>query len=162
MLVFGSWLLLIFFFNRWLVTVWEDGELAWMWKWRVYNNLMFFACSLFSAKKRSSLPHGDQQRVQRASGMLSWHHRRSQGRYSEYGELARNQKRTSSADQMEWRTLCVVFGFPQAAIEKVKEADKLVATSKITPGEKVTMGKRVSTMSYALQGTHMEHGTTAA
>lgn len=53
------------------------------------------------------------------------------------------------------RTACVLFGFPQAAIEKVKEADKLVATSKITAGEKVTMGKRVSTMSYALQGTHM-------
>ncbi|KAK3516160.1 hypothetical protein QTP70_005510 [Hemibagrus guttatus] len=42
------------------------------------------------------------------------------------------------------------------AIEKVKEADKLVTTSKITPGEKVTMGKRASTMSYALQA-EMNH-----
>ena len=41
----------------------------------------------------------------------------------------------------------------QAAIEKVKEGDRLVATSKITPQEKVTMSKRVSTMSYALQGS---------
>lgn len=47
--------------------------------------------------------------------------------------------------------------FLQAAIDKVKEADKLVATSKITPQDKVTMAKRVSTMSYALQGnTHSE------
>lgn len=52
------------------------------------------------------------------------------------------------------KTSCV---FLQAAIEKVKEADKLVATSKITPGEKVTMGKRASTMSYALQGRHTQH-----
>lgn len=43
--------------------------------------------------------------------------------------------------------------FLQAAIEKVKEGDKLVATSKITPQEKITMAKRVSTMSYSLQGT---------
>lgn len=42
--------------------------------------------------------------------------------------------------------------FLQAAIDKVKEADKLVATSKITPQDKVTMAKRVSTMSYTLQG----------
>ncbi|XP_060772364.1 sorting nexin-9b isoform X4 [Neoarius graeffei] len=48
------------------------------------------------------------------------------------------------------------IGVHKAAIEKVKEADKLVATSKITPGEKVTMGKRVSTMSYALQA-EMNH-----
>lgn len=40
----------------------------------------------------------------------------------------------------------------QAAIDKVKEGDKLVATSKITPQDKVTMAKRVSIMSYALQG----------
>ena len=35
----------------------------------------------------------------------------------------------------------------------MKEGDKLVATSKIGPQEKVTMAKRVSTMSYTLQGT---------
>lgn len=34
----------------------------------------------------------------------------------------------------------------------MKEADKLVAASKITPQDKVTMAKRASTMSYALQG----------
>lgn len=49
--------------------------------------------------------------------------------------------------------LFAYFYFLQAAIDKVKEADKLVATSKITLQDKVTMAKRVSTMSYALQGT---------
>ncbi|XP_030201142.1 sorting nexin-9b isoform X2 [Gadus morhua] len=44
----------------------------------------------------------------------------------------------------------------KAGIEKVKEGDKLVATSKITPQEKVTMAKRVSTMSYTLQA-EMNH-----
>uniref|UniRef100_A0A3Q3FA26 Sorting nexin n=1 Tax=Labrus bergylta TaxID=56723 RepID=A0A3Q3FA26_9LABR len=44
----------------------------------------------------------------------------------------------------------------QAAIDKVKEGDKLVATSKITAQEKVTMAKRVSTMSYTLQA-EMNH-----
>ncbi|XP_032398275.1 sorting nexin-9b isoform X2 [Etheostoma spectabile] len=48
------------------------------------------------------------------------------------------------------------IGVHKAAIEKVKEADKLVATSKITPQDKVTMAKRVSTMSYALQA-EMNH-----
>ncbi|KAI5615097.1 sorting nexin-9 isoform X1 [Silurus asotus] len=48
------------------------------------------------------------------------------------------------------------IGVHKVAIEKVKEADKLVATSKITPGEKVTMAKRASTMSYALQA-EMNH-----
>lgn len=46
----------------------------------------------------------------------------------------------------------VVFCISQGAIEKVKESDKLVATSKITPQDKQNMVKRVSTMSYALQG----------
>jgi hypothetical protein len=46
----------------------------------------------------------------------------------------------------------VAFYISQGAIEKVKESDKLVATSKITPQEKQTMVKRVGTMSYALQG----------
>lgn len=44
------------------------------------------------------------------------------------------------------------FHVSQAAIEKVKESDKLVATSKITPQDKQNMVKRVGTMSYALQG----------
>lgn len=34
----------------------------------------------------------------------------------------------------------------------MKESDKLVATSKITPQDKQNMVKRVSTMAYALQG----------
>ncbi|XP_012879992.1 PREDICTED: sorting nexin-9 [Dipodomys ordii] len=45
---------------------------------------------------------------------------------------------------------------PKGAIEKVKESDKLVATSKITPQDKQTMVKRVGTMSYALQA-EMNH-----
>uniref|UniRef100_A0A3Q1I9E3 Sorting nexin n=1 Tax=Anabas testudineus TaxID=64144 RepID=A0A3Q1I9E3_ANATE len=44
----------------------------------------------------------------------------------------------------------------KAAIDKVKEGDKLVATNKITTQEKVTMAKRVSTMSYTLQA-EMNH-----
>ncbi|KAM3602938.1 uncharacterized protein V6R79_013554 [Siganus canaliculatus] len=48
------------------------------------------------------------------------------------------------------------IGVHKAAIDKVKEADKLVATSKISPQEKVTMAKRASTMSYALQA-EMNH-----
>lgn len=43
--------------------------------------------------------------------------------------------------------------YRQGAIDKVKEGDKLVAASKITPQDKVTMAKRASTMSYALQGS---------
>lgn len=45
---------------------------------------------------------------------------------------------------------------PEGAIEKVKESDKLVATSKITPQDKQNMVKRVGTMSYALQA-EMNH-----
>ncbi|XP_075939921.1 sorting nexin-9b isoform X2 [Anarhichas minor] len=48
------------------------------------------------------------------------------------------------------------IGVHKAAIEKVKEGDKLVAASKITAQDKVTMAKRVSTMSYALQA-EMNH-----
>uniref|UniRef100_A0A8C4GU41 Sorting nexin n=1 Tax=Dicentrarchus labrax TaxID=13489 RepID=A0A8C4GU41_DICLA len=48
------------------------------------------------------------------------------------------------------------IGVHKAAIDKVKEADKLVATSKITPQDKGTMAKRVSTMSYTLQA-EMNH-----
>ena len=44
------------------------------------------------------------------------------------------------------------FRNSQGAIEKVKESDKLVATSQITPQDKQNMVKRVGTMSYALQG----------
>ncbi|XP_013863011.1 sorting nexin-9b [Austrofundulus limnaeus] len=44
----------------------------------------------------------------------------------------------------------------KAAIEKVKEGDKLVATNKITPQDKGTMAKRLSTMSYSLQA-EMNH-----
>lgn len=48
------------------------------------------------------------------------------------------------------------IGVHKAAIEKVKEGDKLVAASKISPQDKVTMAKRVSTMSYSLQA-EMNH-----
>ncbi|KAM9552087.1 sorting nexin-9b isoform 5-T5 [Salvelinus alpinus] len=48
------------------------------------------------------------------------------------------------------------IGVHKAAIEKVKEGDRLVAASKITPQDKVTMAKRVGTMSYALQA-EMNH-----
>ncbi|XP_023779198.1 sorting nexin-9 isoform X2 [Cyanistes caeruleus] len=44
----------------------------------------------------------------------------------------------------------------KGAIERVKESDKLVATSKITPQDKQNMVKRVSTMAYALQA-EMNH-----
>ncbi|MEQ2268356.1 Sorting nexin-9, partial [Xenotaenia resolanae] len=43
-----------------------------------------------------------------------------------------------------------------AAIDKVKEGDKLVAANKITTQDKVTMAKRLSTMSYTLQA-EMNH-----
>ncbi|XP_005170238.1 sorting nexin-9b isoform X2 [Danio rerio] len=48
------------------------------------------------------------------------------------------------------------IGVHKAAIEKVKEADKLVTAGKITASDKTTMGKRASTMSYALQA-EMNH-----
>ncbi|XP_061609408.1 sorting nexin-9b isoform X2 [Phyllopteryx taeniolatus] len=48
------------------------------------------------------------------------------------------------------------IGVHKGAIDKVKEGDKLVATSKISPQEKTVMAKRVSTMSYALQA-EMNH-----
>lgn len=60
-----------------------------------------------------------------------------------------------------WKTLVLLFSlilplfFLQAAIDKVKEADKLVNTNKITAQDKVTMAKRASTMSYALQGIQL-------
>lgn len=49
-----------------------------------------------------------------------------------------------------------ILGAHKGAIEKVKESDKLVATSKITPQDKQNMVKRVGTMSYALQA-EMNH-----
>uniref|UniRef100_A0A803SLN9 Sorting nexin n=1 Tax=Anolis carolinensis TaxID=28377 RepID=A0A803SLN9_ANOCA len=49
-----------------------------------------------------------------------------------------------------------IIGAHKGAIEKVKESDKLVATSKITPQDKHNMQKRSSTMSYALQA-EMNH-----
>ncbi|KAJ0060920.1 hypothetical protein NL108_001765, partial [Boleophthalmus pectinirostris] len=48
------------------------------------------------------------------------------------------------------------IGVHKAAIDKLKEGDKLVAAGKITAQDKVTMAKRVSTMSYALQA-EMNH-----
>uniref|UniRef100_A0A674MJB0 Sorting nexin n=1 Tax=Takifugu rubripes TaxID=31033 RepID=A0A674MJB0_TAKRU len=48
------------------------------------------------------------------------------------------------------------IGVHKAAIDKVKEGDKLVAAGKITSQDKVTMAKRVSTMSYSLQA-EMNH-----
>lgn len=48
--------------------------------------------------------------------------------------------------------MLIALSFAQAAIEKVKEADKLVAAGKITTSEKITMSKRASIMSYSLQG----------
>ncbi|XP_056620187.1 sorting nexin-9b isoform X2 [Triplophysa dalaica] len=48
------------------------------------------------------------------------------------------------------------IGVHKAAIEKVKEGDKLVATSKINPTDKTAMTKRLSVMSYALQA-EMNH-----
>ncbi|XP_029452584.1 sorting nexin-9 isoform X2 [Rhinatrema bivittatum] len=49
-----------------------------------------------------------------------------------------------------------IIGTHKGAIEKVKESDKLVATSKITAQDKLNMIKRVSIMSYALQA-EMNH-----
>ncbi|KFQ76336.1 Sorting nexin-9, partial [Phaethon lepturus] len=49
-----------------------------------------------------------------------------------------------------------IIGAHKGAIERVKESDKLVATSKITPQDKQNMVKRVSTMAYALQA-EMNH-----
>ncbi|XP_077204877.1 sorting nexin-9 isoform X2 [Paroedura picta] len=49
-----------------------------------------------------------------------------------------------------------IIGAHKGAIEKVKESDKLVATSKITPQDKQNMLKRISTMSFAMQA-EMNH-----
>ncbi|XP_026560842.1 sorting nexin-9 isoform X2 [Pseudonaja textilis] len=49
-----------------------------------------------------------------------------------------------------------IIGAHKGAIEKVKESDKLIATSKITPQDKQNMLTRASNMSYALQA-EMNH-----
>ncbi|KAK7151119.1 hypothetical protein R3I93_012148 [Phoxinus phoxinus] len=48
------------------------------------------------------------------------------------------------------------IGVHKAAIEKVKEGDKLVAAGKINSSDKTSMSKRASTMSYSLQA-EMNH-----
>lgn len=48
------------------------------------------------------------------------------------------------------------IGVHKAAIDKVKEADHLVMTNKISQQDKHTMEKNLSTMSYALQA-EMNH-----
>lgn len=48
------------------------------------------------------------------------------------------------------------IGVHKAAIEKVKEGDKMVAAGKISSQDKLTMAKRISTMSYSLQA-EMNH-----
>uniref|UniRef100_A0A4W4G268 Sorting nexin n=1 Tax=Electrophorus electricus TaxID=8005 RepID=A0A4W4G268_ELEEL len=84
--------------------------------------------------------------------------------YEEIAQMVAEQPRKDLHSLMEtnneYKGLLGCFpetiGVHKAAIEKVKEADKLVATSKITPAEKVTMAKRLSTMSYSLQA-EMNH-----
>uniref|UniRef100_A0A673CA67 Sorting nexin n=1 Tax=Sphaeramia orbicularis TaxID=375764 RepID=A0A673CA67_9TELE len=84
--------------------------------------------------------------------------------YEEIAQLVAEQPRKDLHFLMEtnneYKGLLGCFpdtiGVHKAAIDKVKEGDKLVATSKITPQEKVTMAKRLSTMSYALQA-EMNH-----
>ncbi|XP_069371320.1 sorting nexin-9b isoform X1 [Paralichthys olivaceus] len=84
--------------------------------------------------------------------------------YEEIAQLVAEQPRKDLHFLMEtnneYKGLLGCFpdtiGVHKAAIDKVKEGDKLVATSKISPLEKVTMAKRVSTMSYALQA-EMNH-----
>uniref|UniRef100_A0A671Y5U9 Sorting nexin 9 n=1 Tax=Sparus aurata TaxID=8175 RepID=A0A671Y5U9_SPAAU len=84
--------------------------------------------------------------------------------YEEIAQLVAEQPRKDLHFLMEtnneYKGLLGCFpdtiGVHKAAIDKVKEGDKLVATSKITPQDKVTMAKRVSIMSYALQA-EMNH-----
>ncbi|KAM9703436.1 sorting nexin-9b isoform 2-T2 [Menidia menidia] len=84
--------------------------------------------------------------------------------YEEIAQLVAEQPRKDLHFLMEtnneYKGLLGCFpdtiGVHKAGIDKVKEADKLVATNKITPQDKVTMAKRVSTMSYALQA-EMNH-----
>uniref|UniRef100_A0A4W4GTE0 Sorting nexin n=1 Tax=Electrophorus electricus TaxID=8005 RepID=A0A4W4GTE0_ELEEL len=49
-----------------------------------------------------------------------------------------------------------IIGVQKAAIEKVKDADRLVAMNKIAPQDKHNMAKNLSTMSYAFQA-EMNH-----
>ncbi|XP_028252859.1 sorting nexin-9b isoform X2 [Parambassis ranga] len=84
--------------------------------------------------------------------------------YEEIAQLVAEQPRKDLHFLMEtnneYKGLLGCFpdtiGVHKAAIDKWKEADKLVATSKITPQDKGTMAKRVSTMSYSLQA-EMNH-----
>ncbi|XP_041831692.1 sorting nexin-9b isoform X1 [Melanotaenia boesemani] len=84
--------------------------------------------------------------------------------YEEIAQLVAEQPRKDLHFLMEtnneYKGLLGCFpdtiGVHKAAIDKLKEADKLVATSKITPQDKVTMAKRTSTMSYTLQA-EMNH-----
>ncbi|XP_039548414.1 sorting nexin-9b isoform X4 [Pimephales promelas] len=84
--------------------------------------------------------------------------------YEEIAQLVAEQPRKDLHFLMEtnneYKGLLGCFpdtiGVHKAAIEKVKEGDKLVAASKISPSEKTSMSKRASTMSYALQA-EMNH-----
>uniref|UniRef100_A0A3B4FR66 Sorting nexin n=1 Tax=Pundamilia nyererei TaxID=303518 RepID=A0A3B4FR66_9CICH len=84
--------------------------------------------------------------------------------YEEIAQLVAEQPRKDLHHVMEtnneYKGLLGCFpdtiGVHKAAIDKVKEGDKLVAASKITQQDKVTMAKRASTMSYALQA-EMNH-----
>lgn len=84
--------------------------------------------------------------------------------YEEIAQLVAEQPRKDLHFLMEtnneYKGLLGCFpdtiGVHKAAIDKVKEGDKLVAASKITPQDKVTMAKRVSVMSYSLQA-EMNH-----
>lgn len=48
-----------------------------------------------------------------------------------------------------WSHLCVSV---QAAIEKVKETDRLVSAGKISSNDRKCMSERLGCMSYSLQG----------
>lgn len=84
--------------------------------------------------------------------------------YEEIGQLVAEQPKKDLHFVMEtnneYKGLLGCFpdtiGVHKAAIDKVKEGDKLVAAGKITTQDKVNMAKRVSTMSYALQA-EMNH-----
>ncbi|KAI7804531.1 sorting nexin-9a [Triplophysa rosa] len=84
--------------------------------------------------------------------------------YEEIAEIVAGQPRKDLHFLMETNTeykgLLGCFpdtmGVHRAAIDKVKEADHLVATNKISPQDKRTMEKNLSTMSYTLQA-EMNH-----
>uniref|UniRef100_A0A3B5L6M5 Sorting nexin n=1 Tax=Xiphophorus couchianus TaxID=32473 RepID=A0A3B5L6M5_9TELE len=84
--------------------------------------------------------------------------------YEEIAQLVAEQPRKDLHFLMEtnneYKGLLGCFpdtiGVHKAAIDKVKEGDKLVAANKITTPDKVAMSKRLSTMSYTLQA-EMNH-----